>query len=263
MLNLNTSILSSVPLVAPGISEQRAIAEVLGALDDKITSNDRIITMVKDLLAAEFAGLQEGGGPDSVPIGELIEFNPTVRKPHAEEPAYLDMKNLPAQTMTATSWSYRAPRGGARFQNGDTLLARITPCLENGKTGYVDFLTDDEVGIGSTEFIVMRARNGTPAALPYFLAIDTTFREFAIKRMIGTSGRQRLSAGDIANFQIRRPNACGLAQFSALSDALMRRVKAAVDESRALAATRDELLPLLMSGKVHVREAEKVVEGVV
>lgn len=263
MLNLNTSILSAVPLLIPPISEQHAIAEVLQALDDKIAANDQIIAKVKDLLAAEFVSLQENSENELVPIGELVELNPKVQKPDAKEPVYLDMRNLPDQTMTVTSWSRRSPRGGARFQNGDTLLARITPCLENGKVGYVDFLMGDEVGLGSTEFIVMRPRKGIPTVFPYFLATDATFREFAIKRMVGTSGRQRLSAGDIVSFQVRRPSERDLARFSELSDALMGRVKAAVDETRALATARDELLPLLMSGKVRVREAEEIVEGVV
>lgn len=260
---LNRNYIAGVEVRIPSLTTQQAIVEVLWALDDKIAANDRIVDNVKDLLTANFADLQQSGGSDLVPISELVEFNPKVPKPHSEAPAYLDMKNLPDHAMTVTSWGHRAPRGGARFQNGDTLLARITPCLENGKTGYVDFLADNEVAIGSTEFIVLRPRNGIPAVLPYFLATDPTFREFAIRRMVGTSGRQRLSASDIASFQIRRPSEGELARLSELSDALMGRVKAAVDESRALAATRDEILPLLMSGKIRVREAEKVVEGVV
>ncbi|MEV5302704.1 restriction endonuclease subunit S [Amycolatopsis methanolica] len=255
--------LRGIRITRPPMVEQVRIADVLEALDDKIAVNDRLVLKVKELLVAEFASLRQDDESVLVPISELVEFNPKLPKPHVEEPVYLEMKNLPDRAITVTSWSRRAPRGGARFQNGDTLLARITPCLENGKTGYVDFLADDEVGIGSTEFIVMRARNGIPAALPYFVAIDATFREFAIKRMVGTSGRQRLSAGDVANFLVRRPSERGLARFSSLSDALLGRVKAAVDESRALTSTRDELLPLLMSGKIRVREAEKIVEGVV
>lgn len=247
----------------PDLATQVSIADALGALDDKIAANDRIIAKARELLAAEFASLQMNDEAKLVSLSELIELNPKVRKPDVEEPVYLDMKNLPDKSMTVTSWGHRMPRGGARFQNGDTLLARITPCLENGKTGYVDFLANDEVGIGSTEFIVMRPRKGIPTAFPYFLAIDATFREYAIKRMVGTSGRQRLSAGDIASFQVRRPHEYDLARFSEVSDALMGRVKAAVDETRVLAAARDELLPLLMSGKIRVREAEKIVEGVV
>ena len=67
-----------------------------------------------------------------------------------------------------------------RFQNGDTLLARITPCLENGKTAFVDFLQDREIGWGSTEYIVLRSREGYPLEYSYYLARTDTFRAFAV-----------------------------------------------------------------------------------
>src|SRR5699024_9906997 len=197
-----------------------------------------------------------------IAISELIEFNPPVPKPTSDVAAYLEMKNLPDEAITSSEWTYRELKGGARFQNGDTLLARITPCLENGKIGFVDFLEESEVGFGSTEFIVMRSRRGTPAALPYFLGISGRFRSFAMRHMVGTSGRQRVSAEDLSVFPVTLPNNDELARFQELSSPLIARVGAAVRESKALASARDELLPLLMSGKIRVRDAEKVVEEV-
>jgi len=83
--------------------------------------------------------------------------------------------------------------GGSKFINGDTLLARITPCLENGKTAYVDFLDEKEIGFGSTEFIVLSGKEGeTTNEFVYYLAISPRFREQAISSMTGTSGRQRV-----------------------------------------------------------------------
>lgn len=84
---------------------------------------------------------------------------------------------------------------GTKFQNGDTLLARITPCLENGKTAFVDILEEGEIAFGSTEFIVLRKKEGVSDALfLYYLAISPDFRERAISLMNGTSGRQRVEA---------------------------------------------------------------------
>ncbi|MBR1778304.1 MAG: restriction endonuclease subunit S [Alphaproteobacteria bacterium] len=84
---------------------------------------------------------------------------------------------------------------GAKFQKGDTLLARITPCLENGKTAFVDILEEGEIAFGSTEFIVLRKKDGVSDALfLYYLAISPDFRERAISLMNGTSGRQRIEA---------------------------------------------------------------------
>jgi hypothetical protein len=84
-------------------------------------------------------------------------------------------------------------KGGAKFKNGDTLVARITPCLENGKTAYVYFLVDKEVAFGSTEFIVLRAKAGiSDSKFIFYLAISDDFRDTAIQLMSGSSGRQRV-----------------------------------------------------------------------
>ena len=84
-------------------------------------------------------------------------------------------------------------KGGVKFCNGDTLMARITPSLENGKTAKVDILKDNEIGFGSTEFIVLRAKNGkTDPDFVYYLAISPELREVAIQSMTGSSGRQRV-----------------------------------------------------------------------
>lgn len=92
--------------------------------------------------------------------------------------------------------------GGMRFANGDTLLARITPCLENGKTAFVDFLDENEVAFGSTEYIVLAPRNGVLAEILYCLAHYPTFVNYAVKNMNGSSGRQRVSTETIGQFQL-------------------------------------------------------------
>ena len=83
--------------------------------------------------------------------------------------------------------------GGVKFRNGDTLVARITPSLENGKTAFVDILDEDEIGFGSTEFIVLREKDEeSDKQFLYYLAMSSEFREVAIKSMTGSSGRQRV-----------------------------------------------------------------------
>lgn len=259
----NLGQLKSLPVKLPSKACQQAIVEVLGAVDDKIAVNDRVVEGVRLLLAEAFAtlGVDDGAIDASrlnVRVDDLLSLNPRTTT-NSDHPVYLEMKNLPDRAITVNAWSHRSAKGGARFRNGDTLLARITPCLENGKTGFVDFLSDDEVGVGSTEFIVMRPRDGIPAAFPYFLAKSLRFREYAIRRMVGTSGRQRLSAADVAEYLVQKPGDLELCAFDELSVPLLKRVRAAVDETRTLTRTRDELLPLLMSGKVRVKDAEAAV----
>ena len=97
--------------------------------------------------------------------------------------------------------------GGAKFCNGDTLMARITPCLENGKTAFIDFLDDGEVAFGSTEFIVMRAKAGiSDPQFVYYTAINPTFRNVAIKSMVGSSGRQRVQQSVLEELELSVPD---------------------------------------------------------
>lgn len=106
---------------------------------------------------------------------------------------YVSMADLIANQRFINKFSLKKYTNGPRFQNGDTLFARITPCLENGKTAYVDILDAGEVGFGSTEFIVLSGKDGkTNSKFVYYLSRLPWFRERAIKSMTGTSGRQRV-----------------------------------------------------------------------
>ena len=124
---------------------------------------------------------------------DFIEFNPrlTIRK--GETATKVSMDKLQPFTKAIPEVEQAAFSGGSKFCNGDTIMARITPCLENGKTAFVDNLQDGEVAFGSTEFIVMRARPGiSDPQFVYYLAISPFFRDVAIKSMVGSSGRQRV-----------------------------------------------------------------------
>src|SRR5262249_45436683 len=119
-------------------------------------------------------------------------------------------------SMLITDVESRSGNSGSKFQNGDTLFARITPCLENGKTGFVQFLPGSRaVACGSTEFIVLRSRMLTPEFV-YLLARSEEFRANAIKSMTGTSGRQRVQERCFDKFKIAKPPATLLNQFSAV-----------------------------------------------
>ena len=97
-------------------------------------------------------------------------------------------------------------KGGTKFRNGDTIMARITPCLENGKIAKVSVLRDGEVGFGSTEYIVFRAIDGvSDADFLYYLICSPLVRNPAIKSMVGSSGRQRVQTDVVANLDIELP----------------------------------------------------------
>jgi len=251
---LTAAALGQVRIQAPGLAEQRRIAGVLGALDDLIETNERLAAHLERLLAAAFAMFRfdvEGEGA----IEDFVELNPRAARPSGIAP-YVDMAALPTSGSRINVIDWREPRGGARFVNGDTLMARITPCLENGKTAYVDCLSDDQVATGSTEFIVLRSRQGLPSSWPYFLARSQRFRRYAVRHMTGTSGRQRCSVDALRRYRIRVPSVGNLESFSLLAEPGMSAIRDLSLESDRLRRTRDELLPLLMSGAVSPGEVE-------
>lgn len=124
---------------------------------------------------------------------DFIEFNPRMSIKKGTIATKVAMDKLQPFTKKIPETEKAPFSGGSKFRNGDTIMARITPCLENGKTAFVDILGEDEIAFGSTEFIVMRAKEGvSDPQFIYYLATSPSFRNIAIKSMVGSSGRQRV-----------------------------------------------------------------------
>ncbi|MDY0256590.1 restriction endonuclease subunit S [Gudongella oleilytica] len=141
-----------------------------------------------------------------VRLGEVITFNPKESIPKGCLAKKISMDKLSPFQRRIEGYEILPYAGGSKFRNGDTLLARITPCLENGKTAQVKILDDNEVGFGSTEFIVLRGKqNQTDNDFVFNLARSEHLREIAIKSMAGTSGRQRAQTDVIENTLIKLP----------------------------------------------------------
>ena len=281
------------------VPEQRAIAHVLGTLDDKIELNRRMNETLEAMARALFkswfvdfdpvrakAEGRDPGLPKQIsdlfpdsfedsglgeipkgwrvaPLPEVVDINPTRALRKGVVAPYLDMANMPTHGHSADDVVDRAFGSGMRFVNGDTLVARITPCLENGKTAFVDFLLDGQVGWGSTEYIVLRPKAPLPEEYAYCLARSAEFREFAIQSMTGTSGRQRVPAESLAHFRVAVPPQPVAQAFRRAAKPRFTRVSAAVRESRTLAALRDTLLPKLISGDLRLKHVEQILEKAV
>ena len=139
-------------------------------------------------------------------LSDIIEFNPRETLSKGAIAKKIAMEKLEPFTRDIPEFEYFEFRGGTKFRNGDTLMARITPSLENGKTSKVNLLDKDEVGFGSTEFIVVRAiENISDENFVYYLMIAPNIREVAIKSMVGTSGRQRVQLDVLKNHEILCP----------------------------------------------------------
>jgi type I restriction enzyme, S subunit len=287
--NLSPKQIMDAPMRYPNLDTQRAIAHILGMLDDKIELNRRMSETVEAMARALFkswfvdfdpvrakargrapslpkpladlfpARLVESElreipeGWEVKPLPEVIEVNParTLRK--GDVAPYLDMANMPTREHSPDAVVDRPFGSGMRFMNGDTLVARITPCLENGKTAFVDFLTDGHVGWGSTEYIVLRPKPPLPAEFAYCLARSESFRDFAIQSMTGSSGRQRVPAESLSHFHLAVASPPIAEMFGRMITPLFARASRAANESRMLANLRDALLPKLISGELRTR----------
>lgn len=140
-------------------------------------------------------------------LDEIIDFNPTETLKKGSICKKISMDKLGIFSKHIDSFEIEKYNGGMKFRNGDTLLARITPCLENGKTSKVSILDKDEVGFGSTEYIVMRSKDRiSDEDFIYYLGISPQFRNIAIKSMTGTSGRQRVQLDVVKNTYMLLPS---------------------------------------------------------
>ena len=139
-------------------------------------------------------------------LSDIVEFNPTERLPKGAIAKKIPMDILQPFTKDIFQYELQPYNGGAKFRNGDTIMARITPCLENGKVSKVNILTQGEVGFGSTEYIVLRAiPNVSDPDFIYYLTISDFVRAPAIKSMVGSSGRQRVQQNVLETLELPIP----------------------------------------------------------
>ena len=139
-------------------------------------------------------------------VGDFIDFNPPESIPKGIIARKIGMDKLGTFQRKINGSELVEYSAGPKFRNGDTIVAKITPCLENGKTAYVDILEDEEVAYGSSEFIVLRKNENSDSKFIYYLARSPWFRERAISCMEGTSGRKRVNEGALRRQEILAPS---------------------------------------------------------
>ncbi|MEA9422634.1 restriction endonuclease subunit S [Aeromonas caviae] len=199
-------------------------------------------------------------GWDWKPLNEAYEVNPKRPMKKGAVAKYLDMASVQTKGHVIENVIEREFGSGTKFCNGDTLLARITPCLENGKTAFVDFLEPNEVGWGSTEFVVLKPKAPLPTFHGYLLARQSAFREFAIQSMSGTSGRQRIQNDVLCRFNLAVPNEQVADTFAQAVSPIQQRISANHKYAQTLESLRDMMLPYLISGQIRVPEAVQQLE---
>ena len=235
---------------------QKRIAEYGLAIDKKIAVNNQLNDYLEQLCQSLFNRFDNDENNPFVKVSDIADVNPRRTLKKGEEALCIEMADLSTTGAFPTDWRTKAYNGGVKFVNGDTILARITPCLENGKAGYINFLEQDEVAFGSTEYIVLTSKGELPSEFFYFLARNEDFISYATAHMNGSSGRQRVSGSDVGNYEVRMPSEKQISEFRKIAGNAMRVISASSIESRKLAQLRDALLPKLMSGEIDASKVE-------
>lgn len=249
---LSQANLNAVTLQLPPIDEQRKVAAILGTLDDKIELNNKINENLQLQAFALFDKLMFDADNTECQVSDIAYVNPKRSLSKNQVARYIDMSQLSTTGAFPSGWEMKPYTGGMRFKNGDTLLARITPCLENGKTAFIDFLDQDEVAFGSTEYIVLAPKEGIPAEFLYCLARYPAFVDYAVKNMNGSSGRQRVSAETIGQFVLPKILLSEIKSFEEKALPIFRKMRYNSLENICLAQMRDIMLPKLMSGEINI-----------
>ena len=239
----------------PIIDIQKKIVNVLMRIDEKIENNNAINRNLQEQAFTLFDHMvAEHSSGDVCNLSDFADINPKRNLSKNTEARCIDMAKLSTSGAFPDGWDYKTYTGGMKFKNGDTILARITPCLENGKTAYINFLEVDEVAFGSTEYIVLAPKGAVPPELLYCLARYPRFVDYAVINMNGTSGRQRVSGEIIGQYQVPRFTEIELEEFASSVAVLFEKMKQNSIESMRLAEVRNILLPQLMSGELDVSD---------
>lgn len=253
--NVGKEDIHNMLVFLPPLSEQKAIAEVLSSLDDKIDllhrQNKTLEQMAETLFRQWFVEEAMEDWEEGT-LADIMEFNPIYRISKGASATYLEMKNVSTSTFNPNDWYKRDYTSGMKFQNGDAIIARITPCIENGKTAFITFLKEGQIGWGSTEYIVMRMKEPYHKFISYLIAKDNDFRDFAISSMSGSSGRQRAQAIILKTFEIKIPSSDFVEKINEQLEPMVQKLKYNAIQIKTLEKLRDTFLPKLMSGEVKV-----------
>lgn len=266
---VNNDVFKSIDIRLPDLQVQKKLADTLYSYDDLIENNLKQIKLLEEaaqrlykewFVDLRFPSHEHTKIVDDVPEGwepctlnDAIEFDPKVclDKNRIKQFVPMSALNTSSMVLDMNEISETTSNSGSKFQNGDTLLARITPCLENGKTAFVHGLESDEGAVGSTEYIVMRSKKLNPYMV-YLLSRTSGFRQSAINSMSGSDGRQRVKADKLKSLAYLLPPAGLVHRFEQIVSPMFEMVFALNQQIFTAKQARDRLLPKLMSGEVEV-----------
>lgn len=239
-----------VQVPVPAIEKQREIVAEYNTLATRIETDKKLIATLEQTAQTLYRHtFIDNIDPNNLPegwrmgtLGEIIDVNPKLSLKKDEECSFVEMDSLPIEGYGISEITKRDFSGGAKFQNGDVLFARITPCMENGKAGVVDGLNDGEVGAGSTEFIVLRGKNISLMGLLATIVRNEEFRTYAKAHQTGSDGRQRVEASCISAYEHPIPSEKQLAEIEKIFSRIIKVCLSKSKENQTLTQMQTLLL---------------------
>lgn len=251
--HMNVADVRSLDFELPSLSEQQAIAEVLGSLDDKIAANRSLATVADSLVRARYKNLST---KKSCSIEDIAENIRVQTSPNDYTMNYIGLEHIPRRHMWLDDWSDSSGVTSAKstFQCGDVLFGKLRPYFHK-------VVSAPAGGISSTDILVVRAKSSELQGLVLAaLSADETISR--CNAFAAGTKMPRVSWNDLASCPVRWADDATMTSFSRTVMELRDRVDAAYAESRTLASLRDTLLPALMNGSLRVKDAEKQVSEV-
>ncbi len=267
--HVNLPAIRNLKIELPEKPVQDKIGTILVTYDDLIENNQKQIKLLEEaaqrlykewFVDLRFPGHENtkivGGVPEGwnwCKLEDAIQLDPKVTLTKERMKQFIPMSALSTASMVLdeSQFTETTSNSGSKFQNGDTLLARITPCLENGKTAYVSGLKSDEGAVGSTEYIVMRAKT-INSYMVYLLARTDDFRQSAINSMSGSDGRQRVKSDKLKMLDYLHPTSELVEKFENVEEPIFEKIYRLSEQMQQAKQARDLLLPKLMRGEVEV-----------
>ena len=234
----------------PDLARQTAIAQVLGALDDKIAANVRMGVAADSLVRATVEGI---AGEDVKVVGAIADNHRVQSSPPFTDDDYVGLEHVPRRHMWMmdSGAADSLASGKFRFEPGDVLFGKLRPYFHK-------VVVADRSGVCSTDILVLRSRNPDLRGLVWgLLASDAVVER--VSAMTEGTRMPRTNWSDLAACEVPWPSESSAEELSSRIESLGARASAAQAESRMLADLRDTLLPHLMSGRISVRHAEAVV----
>jgi len=288
--SLNNEMISRLKIPLPPLPEQRAIAAVLSALDDKIALNRRMNETLEGLARALFKDwfvdfgptrakasgakpdlppetlslfpdrLDDNGLPEGWEMGTLADIAQSPRrgvKPAdvAEDTPYIGLEHMPRRSIALSDWdgAGKVSSNKSRFRKGEFLFGKLRPYFHKVGVTAVD-------GICSTDIVVVTPKAEEWAALTLACISSDNFVEYTNAGSTGTK-MPRTSWKIMGAYEMCIPPRELAQAYQTLVGPMIEKIIENIHQSRTLAQTRDLLLPKLMSGALRVGAAEKIVEG--